>query len=57
METISPAVPDSVHGPAVAAAAGKIAARWHWRPLTKDLTAHYDSQFCVSFHCWFAWEA
>ena len=27
----------------------KIAARWRCVPLIKKMTAHYDSQFCVSF--------
>ena len=33
----------------------EIAARWRCVPLIKNMTAHYDSQFCVSFcycfHC------
>ena len=29
----------------------EIAARWRYRPPIKNMTAHYNSQFCVSFHC------
>ena len=28
----------------------KIAARWRYRLPSNHLTAHYNSQFCVSFH-------
>ena len=35
----------------------KIAARWRYRPPIKNLTSHYNSQFCVSFHCCFFQEA
>ena len=33
------------------------AARWRCRHLIKDLTVYYNSQFCVSFHFRFDWEA
>ena len=32
-------------------------ARWRSRFPSKNLTAHYDSHFCVSFHSGFAQEA
>ena len=35
----------------------EIAARWCHRPPIKNMIAHYDSQFCVSFHCCFLQEA
>ena len=35
----------------------EIAARWRYRPPIKNMTAHYNSQFCVSFHCCFLQEA
>ena len=38
----------------------KIAARWRYRPPSKNLTAHYNSQFCVSSHfcvCIKLWES
>ena len=35
----------------------KITARWRHRLPIKNLTAHYDSQFCVSFYFCFAQEA
>ena len=35
----------------------EIAARWRCVPLIKKMTAHYNSQFCVSFHYCFHWEA
>ena len=35
----------------------EIAARWRYRATIKNMTAHYDSQFCVSFHCCFLQEA
>ena len=35
----------------------EIAAKWHCVPLIKNMTAHYNSQFCVSFHYCFHWEA
>ena len=35
----------------------EIAARWRYRPPIKNMTAHYDSQFCVSFHCCLLQEA
>ena len=35
----------------------EIAARWCYRPTIKNMTAHYNSQFCVSFHCCFLQEA
>ena len=35
----------------------EITARWRYRPPIKNLTSHYDSQFCVSFHCCFLKEA
>ena len=35
----------------------KIAARWRYRPPIKNMTAHYNSQVCVSFHCCFLQEA
>ena len=28
----------------------EIAARWRCVPLIKNMTAHYNSQFCASFH-------
>ena len=34
-----------------------IAARWPYRLPVKNLTVHYNSQFCVSFHFCFAQEA
>ena len=34
----------------------KIAARWRYRLPSKNLTAHYNSQLCVSFHLGFAQE-
>ena len=34
----------------------KIAARWRYRLPINNLTAHYNSQFCVSFHFGFAQE-
>ena len=34
-----------------------IAARWGCIPLIKKITAHYNSQFCVSFHYCFHWKA
>ena len=40
------------HGPLL-----EITARWRCRPLIKNMTAHYNSQFCVSFHHCFHWEA
>ena len=33
------------------------AARWRYRPPIKNLTSHYNSQFCDSFHCCFLQEA
>jgi hypothetical protein len=35
----------------------EIAARWRYRPPIKNMTAYYNSQFCVSFHCCFLQEA
>ena len=35
----------------------EIAARWRCVPLIKNMTAHYNSQFCVSFHYCIDWEA
>ena len=35
----------------------EIAARWRYRRPIKNITAHYASQFCVSFHCCFLQEA
>ena len=35
----------------------EIAARWRYRPPIKNMTAHYNSRFCVSFHCCFLQEA
>ena len=35
----------------------EIAARWRYRPPIKNITAHYNNQFCVSFHCCFLQEA
>jgi len=35
----------------------EIAGRWLYRPSIKDMTAHYNSQFCVTFHCCFLQEA
>ena len=35
----------------------EIAARWRCIPLIKNMTAHYNRQFCVSFHYCFHWEA
>ena len=32
-------------------------ARWRCRPLNKNMTAHYNSQFCVGFHNCFLWKA
>ena len=29
----------------------EIAARWRYRPPIKNMRAHYNSQFCVNFHC------
>ena len=34
-----------------------IAARWRCVPLIKNMTAHYNSQFCVSLHYCFHWGA
>ena len=34
-----------------------IAARWRYRIAIKNLTAHYNSWFCVSFYFCFAQEA
>ena len=31
--------------------------RWRCVPLIKKMTAHYNSQFCVTFHYCFHWEA
>ena len=33
------------------------AARWRCVPLSNNLTAHFNSQFGVSFHFCFHWEA
>ena len=35
----------------------EIAARWRYRPSIENMTAQYNSQFCVSFHCCFLQEA
>ena len=35
----------------------EIAARWRCRHFVKNLTVHYSSQFCVSFHFCFPWKA
>ena len=35
----------------------EIAARWRCVPLIKKMTAHYNSQFFVSLHYCFHWEA
>ena len=35
----------------------EIAARWRCVSVIKNMTAHYNSQFCVSFHYCFHWEA
>ena len=35
----------------------EIAARWRYRPPIKNMTAHYNSQFCVRFHCCLLQEA
>ena len=35
----------------------EIAARWRYRHPIKNMTVHYNSQFCVSFHCCFLQEA
>ena len=35
----------------------KIAARWRYRLPSNNLTAHYNSQFCVSCYFGFAQEA
>ena len=35
----------------------KKAARWHYRPPIKNITAYYKSQFCVSFYCCLLQEA
>ena len=35
----------------------EIAARGRYRPPIKSMTAHYNSQFCVSFYCCFLQEA
>ena len=35
----------------------EIAARWRYRPPIKNMTAHYNSQCCVSFFCCLLQEA
>ena len=35
----------------------EIGARWRYRPSIKNMSAHYDSQFCVSFNCCLLQEA
>ena len=35
----------------------EIAVRWRYRPPIKNMTEHYNSQFCVSFHCCLLQEA
>ena len=35
----------------------EIAARWRYRPPITNMTAHCNSQFCVSFHCCLLQEA
>ena len=35
----------------------EISARWRCVPLIRKITAHYNSQFCVSLHYRFHWEA
>ena len=35
----------------------EITARWRYRPPIKNMTAHYNSQFCVSVYCCFLQEA
>ena len=35
----------------------EINARWCYIPPIKNMTAHYNSHFCVSFHCCFLQEA
>ena len=35
----------------------KIAARWRYRLPIENLTAHYNTQFCVSFNFWFCQKA
>ena len=43
-------IPDLVRRPTAAPVAAKFAARWRYRLPFNNLTAHYNSQFCVSFH-------
>ena len=51
-------IPDLVQRPIATAVAGvNLAARWRYRPSIKNLTAHYNSQFWVSFHFCFYQEA
>ena len=35
----------------------EITARWRYGPPIKNMTAHYNSQFCVSVHCYLIREA
>ena len=53
-ETISPAQSTGLGG---RRPPPEIAARWRCVPQIKKMTAHYNSQFCVSFHYCFHWEA
>ena len=46
-----------LHTPGPGRAPPKIATRWRYRLPINNLTAHYNSQFCVSFHFGFAQEA
>ena len=54
-ETTLKAVWGSVNKPVATAAAAENGARWRCWPHIKNVTAHYDNQFCVSFHFCFDW--
>ena len=54
---VSLKIPDLVHRPTAAAVAAKNCRQMGYRPPIKNLTAHYNSQFCVSFCFCFIHEA